>query len=260
MKPYIETNRGLWNGWARLHETSAFYDPDAFRAGQSSLQSIEREALGDVRGLTLLHLQCHFGQDTLSWAREGAVVTGVDLSDEAIRIARALRDELALPATFIASDLYDLPQHLDATFDIVFTSYGVLAWLPDLNKWAALVARYLKPGGTFYIVEFHPAINMLDDAGRLEHTYFPQGAEQYTNQGSYAEPDADFTHDAYEWTHPLGTIISALTTAGLRIQSLREYPFSPYNCFDFVEATAPGRYVHKDHPGFPLLFSLRATR
>src|SRR5919206_2445351 len=163
MNKYVESNRSLWDGWTRLHAHSEFYDLAGFKAGRSSLKDIELAEVGDVRGRSLLHLQCHFGQDTLSWARLGAEVTGVDFSTEAIRLARALNEELHIPARFIQSNIYALPDVLDERFDIVFTSYGVLAWLPDLDAWGEIVARYLKPGGFFYIVENHPLTGMVSD-------------------------------------------------------------------------------------------------
>ncbi|MCG2767215.1 MAG: class I SAM-dependent methyltransferase, partial [Anaerolineae bacterium] len=171
MTNYLETNRELWNGWAKLHIESAYYDVEGFKAGGESLHPLEIEEVGDVSGKTLLHLQCHFGQNTLSWARRGARVTGVDFSDDAIALACSLSRELDIEAEFIRSDIYDLPEVLDRQFDIVFTSYGVLCWLPDLTRWAEIVARYLSPGGTFYIAEFHPLLTMFDDAG--ERLAFP---------------------------------------------------------------------------------------
>lgn len=263
MDPYTETNRHLWNGWTTLHLASALYDLDGFRAGQSSLQDFEREELGDVAGKSLLHLQCHFGQDTLSLARLGAQVTGVDLSDRAIAEARKLSEELQLPATFIQSDVYALPDVLDETFDIVFTSYGVLSWLPDLDRWAQIIARYLRPGGIFYIVEFHPILGMFDDTGTCcVYPYFPQEEPlRFEARGSYADTTAAFTHDAYEWPHSLGEIVTALLTAGLQLEYLHEFPYSPYNCFPFLEERAPGRYVLRGHlHPVPHVFSIRARR
>ena len=260
---YTETNRALWNGWTGIHARSAFYDLDGFRAGASSLQSIEREALGDVAGKTLLHLQCHFGMDTLSWARLGARVTGADLSDEAVALARTLAAELDLPATFVRSDVLDLPAVLAGSFDVVFTSYGVLSWLDDLDRWARVVAHFLRPGGTFYMVEFHPALTMLDDTGAATaYPYFEQAEPvRYDARGSYADTGAAFEHVAYDWPHSLGEVVTALLNAGLRLTALHEYPYSPYNCFPFLEEAAPGRYVARGQPyPVPHLYAIRATR
>ncbi len=263
MTDYLDTNRALWDGWTKLHAVSAFYDVDGFKAGRTTLKAVELEELGAVAGKTLLHLQCHFGLDTLSWAREGAVVTGVDFSPEAVVLARSLSDELQIPATFACADLYALPGLLDARFDVVFTSYGVLPWLPDLAAWAQVAAHFLKPGGTFYLVEFHPFVALLDEAGeRIEHAYFhtPE-PERFEAAGSYAAPEADFAGVSYEWAHPLGDVVTALLKAGLTLEFLHEFPFSTHPYPPYLEADAPGRYVWKRRPNaLPLLFSIKATR
>jgi len=140
MQEYFKTNQALWDQKTSIHKDSEFYQMDAFMKGASSLQEIELNALKDkVAGKKLLHLQCHFGQDTLSFARLGAKATGIDLSPKAIDLARSLNEELNLDATFVCSNLYDLPQHLEGQFDIIFTSYGTVTWLPDLSKWAKVL-------------------------------------------------------------------------------------------------------------------------
>ena len=151
---YFEQNKDSWNKRTAVHKESAFYDLDSFKKGKSALNKIELEELGDVTGKSLLHLQCHFGMDTMSWARAGADCVGVDLSDEAINLAKEINSELNLHTGFICCNVYDLKQHLDKKFDIVFTSYGTIGWLPDLDKWAEIVAHFLKPGGIFYIADF----------------------------------------------------------------------------------------------------------
>lgn len=148
MDQYVQANRTLWNAWTLLHEKSEEYDLAGFRGGRCALKPVELAELGDIEGKSMLHLQCHFGLDTLSWARRGVRVTGVDLSDDAIRLARSLSSELGIPADFIRSDLGDLHLVLDEKFDIVFTSYGVLPWLPDIRAWGETVARFLVPGGS----------------------------------------------------------------------------------------------------------------
>src|SRR5579883_209573 len=205
-RKYTEANRGLWNGWAKLHKDSAFYDVPAFKAGQSTLKHVELKELGDVAGKRLLHLQCHFGLDTLSWARRGAIVTGVDFAPDSIAQAKALGEEIGVAAEFLVSDALDLPAELDNRFDIVFTSYGALPWLGDLNRWANGIARCLAPGGVFYMVEFHPFLDMLDANGeQIAGSYFGEGEPEHTvSVGSYAAPDFPFTHENYQWFHPLG--------------------------------------------------------
>jgi SAM-dependent methyltransferase len=262
MEDYFETNRGLWNGWAKLHVDSKFYDLEGFKGGKTSLQAIELEELGDVSGKTLLHLQCHFGMDTMSWAREGARVTGADLSDEAIRLARSISKELGMDARFICSNIYDLPKVLDERFDIVFTSYGTLCWLPDLKKWAGMIKKYLNPGGIFYMVDGHPFRAVLDDEGdRITNSYFysPEPLS-YEVKGSYANWDADFCHKSYEWQHPISEIVTELISAGLKLEYLHEFPFSPCLGDTATKEIEPGRFELKKHPKkIPLTYSIRAT-
>jgi ubiquinone/menaquinone biosynthesis C-methylase UbiE len=263
---YLKENLELWDGRVPVHMRTEFYGLEAFRKGGSSLTHIERQALGEVRGKRLLHLQCHFGQDTLSWARLGADVTGVDFSPQAIAVARSLSTELQLPARFVLSDVYKLPEVLDETFDVVFTSYGVLKWLPDIQQWGQLVARYLRPGGTFFLVEFHPFLYVFDyeEATRLAHPYFV-GTEpiSYDEVGTYADMGAGSkaVYRAHSWPHPVSRVMGALLAAGLRIDSFEEYPYSTLSCFPFVRQEAPERFVHKTHPGMvPLLYSIQASK
>lgn len=158
---YYEANKKAWNSKTPVHIGSEFYDVESFKKGQTSLKFIELEELGDIKGKAILHLQCHFGMDTLSLARMGAKVTGVDMSDKAIEAAKKLNDELELDAEFICCNIFDLPKYLDNKFDIIFTSYGVIGWLPELDEWGKLISHFLKPGAMFYMVEFHPFIWIL---------------------------------------------------------------------------------------------------
>lgn len=260
---YRRANRRLWDTWARLHEAAPFYDVAAFRAGASSLNPVEVAEVGPVAGRSMLHLQCHFGLDTLSWARQGAVVTGVDFSEEAIARARALSRDLALDATFVCADVYALPTVLEARFDVVFTSYGVLPWLPDLTAWAEVVAHFLNPGGVFHLVEFHPVLTMLaEDGAGFDFPYFrtPEPV-RYDVEASYAAAHPGTVRTAYEWPHGLGEVVTALVAAGLHLDYLHEHAWSPYDCFPGLEAVAPGRYVWGGREGWlPHLFSLRARK
>ena len=266
MDEYKQSNRTLWNNWAAIHEQSKFYDVEGFKAGRSSLKAIEREELGDVSGKSLLHLQCHFGMDTLSWARLGAQVTGVDFSDQAIDLAQGLSQDLGIPAQFVCSDIYALPDVLSGHFDIVFTSYGVLYWLPDLRRWGEIIAHFLKPGGTFYIVEYHPFANVFENSGvadlQVTYPYFA-GPEplRFDTHGSYAEPTANYHFVEYGWDHPLSEIVNSLLAAGLRLDYLHEFPFTFEQRFPFMEQGADGRWrLSKHDNAIPLLFSLKATR
>jgi SAM-dependent methyltransferase len=265
MDDHQETNLAHWNALVSIHAASAFYDVAGFKAGKLSLRPLEIEELGDVSGKSLLHLQCHFGLDTLSWARLGASVTGVDFSGEAIALAEALGRELDIPARFICSNIYDLPRHLDEEFDIIFTCYGVLAWLGDLQARARLLKGYLQPDGTFYIVEQHPFLEMLDydpAMSRMEvrNSYFPSdGPGRYETVGSYAEPDAPVCLPTYQWVHSLAEVVSALTAAGLRLPFLHEFPYVSYCALPNMEQGADGWWRLPDS-AFPLTFSLKATK
>jgi 2-polyprenyl-3-methyl-5-hydroxy-6-metoxy-1,4-benzoquinol methylase len=263
-------NLALWNELTEVHRTSAYYDLEGFKAGRQSLGPIELAEIGDdVAGKTLLHLQCHFGMDTLSLARRGATVTGVDFSDKAIVLARSLSDELALPARFIESSVYDLPALLDEQFDVVFTSWGVLIWLPDVRRWAEVVAHYLKPGGTFYIAEIHPLVFALDDDegvrdARLRYPYFEAPEPMaFTTDGSYADRDAHIEQSvSYEWRHSLSEIVTALAAAGLRIEYLHEFPYTvPGLAWACLEESDDGlARVRGHHDDFPLSFSIKAVK
>ena len=268
MDEYTETNRDHWNELASVNVKSDFYDVEGFKKGKLSLLPIEREELGDVTGKSLLHLQCHFGLDTLSWARLGAKVTGVDLSDKSIDLARTISKETGIDAEFICSDVYDLPNALDKQFDIVFTSYGVLLWMPDLNKWASVVSHFLKPGGTFYIVELHPFVNVFDvekDVTELKvkYPYFHSPIpDKWESDGSYADKDAALTHASYEWTHSMSDILNAMITAGLQIEFIHEFPYCCYQRFPFMEEYKDGLYhmTGDKEKMIPLMFSLKAIK
>ena len=245
-----------------VHEKSAFYDVAGFKAGKTTLNPLELEELGDVKNKTLLHLQCHFGLDTLSWAREGAKVTGIDFSEKAITLAKNLAEELSLDARFICSDVYALPENLQGRFDVVFTSYGALPWLPNLEKWANVVAHFLKPGGVFYLAEFHPVLWMFDnDMRRLTYPYFNHGAIVEEANGTYADRDAPICNQEITWNHGLGEVISALTGQGLRIEFVHELPYSFYNAFASAVRAADGFYRLKNYENIlPLTYSIRATK
>ena len=200
--------------------------------------------------------------DTLSWAREGARVTGTDFSEAAIRRARALAGEIGAEARFVQANTYEVPDVLDERFDVVFTSYGVLIWLPDIARWACVVARMLRPGGTFYMAEFHPILGTLDDANRapLTRPYFgTSDPRRFEEAGTYAEPDDPHVRVSYEWQHPVGEVVSALAAAGLRLEFLHEFAYSPWS-LPWLEESEPGRFVL---PGYrdtlPIVYSIRAT-
>lgn len=264
---YFQANQALWNAKTAVHATSDFYDNEAFLKGKSSLKPSELEALGDVSGKSLLHLQCHFGQDSLSWARMGAKVTAIDLSDASIALARQMAEQLALDVRFINCNVYDSSEHLhDEQFDIVFTSYGTICWLPDLEKWAATISRHLKPGGTFCIVEFHPAYNMYDwPADHIAFPYFGgKGPYEEEVEGSYSdnagkEPGAksQVKGKEYFWMHSLHETAMPLLKQGLQWTDFTEYPYSYYKAFPGLVDIGGGRYQWEGHEGMvPMMFRM----
>jgi len=259
---YIQINKHSWNNRVDAHIHSEFYDMKGFKAGNTSLKSIELELLGDVKGLSVLHLQCHFGQDSLSLARMGAHVTGVDLSDKAIKTAQELSTELQLNAEFICCDIYDLPKHLNKQFDIVFTSYGTIGWLPDLNKWAQIIHHFLKPKGKFIFVEFHPVIWMYDDNFEgVAYNYFNAGPIIETESSTYADKNANIKSEYIGWNHDLGEVLGALLAQNLQIQSFHEFDYSPYSCFNNTIEFEPGKFrIEKFGNKIPMVYALTALK
>jgi SAM-dependent methyltransferase len=261
-KEIFDQNKNAWNKKTPFHLKSEMYNLEDFKNGKSSLNFIEIEELGDVKGKSMLHLQCHFGQDSLSWARMGANVTGVDFSDEAIYAANLLRDELKLDAKFICSNIYNLKSNLDEKFDIVFTSYGTIGWLPDLIKWGKLISHYLKQGGIFYIVEFHNMVWMFDNNfTKFKYSYFNQGVIEEEVEGTYADTDAPLKQSEYGWNHPLSDVINALVQNGLKIEFIHEFPFSVYNVFSNSVKGEDGWWRIKGMENIiPMMFSIRANK
>jgi len=267
MDAYRRANRALWDEWTAVNARSTLYRLDEFRAGKNKLNALERSEVGDVRGRSLLHLQCHFGMDTLSWAMLGANVTGVDFSEEAIRLARSLSEEMNLPARFVCCDVYELEQHLQETFDIVYSSYGFLNWLSDLETWARIVARYVRPGGFVYLAEFHPFAMVFDDAVQqaewcVGYDYFEKRMLQFEVSGSYADRLAVVQQPiSYEWLHSLSEIINSLLKAGLQLEFFNEHDFTVYEMFPFLKAHPDAIWrIPEDMKRVPLMFSLRARK
>lgn len=259
---YIEINKALWDERTKHHVVSEFYDMPAFMSGKNSLTEIELPLLGDVSGKTVLHLQCHFGQDTLAMSRMGAKTTGVDLSEAAIIKAREINTELGLDAEFIVSDVYELSKKPDNKFDIVFTTYGTIGWLPDMNKWANVVSHFLKPGGKFVFAEFHPAVWMFDnDFTYVQYPYFNREIIVEEEEGTYADTSAPMKLQSVSWNHDLGEVLQAIIDAGMIIEHFKEYDYSPYPFVKNAVETTPGRYVLKGMEGkLPLVYSVVATK
>lgn len=265
-KDYMDINLKRWNELVDINAKSKSYDLKGFREGKTSLLGIEREEIGDVRGKSLLHLQCHFGMDSLSWARLGAEVTGVDFSIKAIELAKSLSDELNIPATFIHSNIYDIPNKIDDKFDIVFTSYGVLCWLPNIVRWGNVISHCLKPGATFYVIDSHPFGFLIDEnkeVFQIGYNYFTNGEPIHWNEGpAYADPDADLKNqESYEWFHTMSDITNALIKANLELEFLHEFSFSFHNIHPDMRLREDGYWEFKEFMySIPMMFSIKAHK
>ncbi len=263
MDERLKANLDAWNQMAEIHAASRGYRLAEFKAGENVLKPIELVEVGDVRGKSLLHLQCHFGLDTMSWARLGANVTGVDFSDRAIGLARSISTELKIPARFLQSNIYDAPEVLHEQFDIVFTSYGALCWLPDVKRWAEIAANFVKPGGFFYIAEFHPLTQMSpNDEGttRLEYeiSYFHTAMREDPPGPDYSDK-SKIVSATHLWMYRLGDVVSAIAATGLRIEFLHEFAGCIHRHFPFMKQGSDGLWHIEDDP-IPTIFSLKATK
>ncbi|MCD4791516.1 MAG: methyltransferase domain-containing protein [Bacteroidales bacterium] len=259
----FENNRESWNELTSLHIKSEFYDLKSFKKGNTSLNHIELEEIGDVKGKKLLHLQCHFGMDTLSFARIGADVTGIDISDESIKVATELSEELALPARFFQSNIYEIDKVLDESFDIIYTSYGAINWLNDLDSWAKIINRYLKPGGVFYIVEFHPFIYTLNEGLQIEEHYFKTNQIESIVDESYTDNSvvSKKVLKHVEWHHSLSEVLNSFITNGLEIKLFNEFPYQVYNCFKNMIEIEKGKWVFEKYKDkIPYMFSIKAIK
>jgi SAM-dependent methyltransferase len=259
----FEHNRQTWNELTNLHAASDFYDLEGFKKGKSSLNHIELEELGNVEKKKFLHLQCHFGMDTLSFARLGADVVGVDISDTSINKAIGLSNDLSIPARFIRSNVYDIDKVLDEKFDIIYTSYGAINWLNDLDKWANLISSFLKSNGIFYMVEFHPFIYTLNDDLQINENYFKTASIETEVKDSYTDNSKlskkNLKH--IEWHHSLSEVINSLLENGLQIEFVNEFPYQVYNCFPNMIEIEKGKWVfEKFGDKIPYMYSIKANK
>ena len=261
-KNWFEANRKSWNNRTAAHLESVFYDVAGWKTIKNSLKPIELSALGDVRGKSILHLQCHFGQDTLSLAHLGAEVTGVDLSDAAIENARKLADEMCIPAEFVCCNVYDTRTHLDRQFDIVFTSYGTIGWLPDLKPWAKVVSESLKLGGRFIIADFHPVLWMMDDDfTKLQYPYLNKELIETVKAGTYTDGGEEVEIHDYSWNHGFSEILTPLMAEDLRITKFEEFTYSPYHCFpNSVEGTDGNFRIIGLEDVLPMVYLIEAVK
>jgi 2-polyprenyl-3-methyl-5-hydroxy-6-metoxy-1,4-benzoquinol methylase len=267
----LSENRARWDELVAHHVQSDFYDVAGFRAGRDTLSPIERAGLGDVADRRIVHLQCHFGMDTLSLARSGAIMTGVDFAPSAIAAARALSAEVGVPARFVVSEVTQAPAALDGEqFDMVYTAWGVLGWLPDLAAWGRTVAALLRPGGRLFIAEIHPVAWLFDptddsstDSTRQTWDYFGHGRRfSVESSGSYAAPDAPIRNRRQHfWVYELAQVITVLLDAGLILTAIAEHDACCNGILPGMTQRADGMWVlPPDRPSLPLSFTLSATK
>ena len=265
-------NRAHWDELVEVHLAPRGYDLSELRAGRGRFNAIEEAELWPVEGQAVLHLQCHFGADTLTLAQRGAKVVGLDFSPPAIVAANQLAKELGLAdrARFVQADLYNAPTAIPepAAFDTVFVTWGAITWLPDIRRWAEIVAHFLKPGGSLYLAEGHPAALVFDDAALLADGRPGYYAPYFSPKPVIMDVTHDYVDEAalvrnaatYTWIHPLGDIVSSLLTAGLTLDFFHEHDAVTWRMFKILKPDAKGLWRWPDQPWLPLSFSLRATR
>lgn len=273
MDEFFRSNERKWNELAEINYRSASsdYRVDAFLNGPEGardLHKTELEELGSVKDLDILHLQCHFGMDTLLLARKGArSVTGLDFSPVAIRQARELAQKAGIEARFVEGNLYDAPKLIDGTFDLVYVTWGTICWLPDIEGWARVVAHFVRPGGRFYFLDQHPVSLSFDDLAPEPHPpvydYFHKpepiafdGTDAYADESAVLE-----TKRSYEWTHPVGEVVTALIDAGLGIEYLHEFDTIAWKALAYMEPCEGGLYrLPQGMPRVPLSYSISARK
>ncbi|MFC4335761.1 class I SAM-dependent methyltransferase [Salininema proteolyticum] len=265
-RDWLDLNRANWDDRVPLHAESDYYDLDGFVAGGDTIRGFETGEVGDVEGKSLLHLQCHMGLDTLSWARRGASVVGVDFSPKAVEVAAGLAKRIGFSeeeAGFVTSDVYSAPDLLDfERFDIVYTGIGALCWLPDIEKWAETAAAFVAEGGFLYVAEFHPVTWTLWPSGnRIERDYFDGEAMVEDEPGTYTDGDAEIENTTtVEFQHTMGDVISAVAATGLRLEFLHEHDFTLFQAMDNVEPDGKGLYRPKEgEKSMPLMYSFKAV-
>jgi len=260
---YFEENSESWDKRVSLHEKSAFYDVAGFLNGNTSLTEIEQTELGAVFGKRLLHLQCHFGMDTLSLSRLGADCVGIDFSREAILKARKLNEQLDLNCSFYESNVYDVLDLKLGLFDVVFTSYGTICWLPDLDQWAYVISKSLKKNGLFYFADFHPLLYLFDfSTKQIRYSYYNLN-HPYTESetGSYADVNDQTVFKSHFWSHAIDEIVGVLLKYKLEIQQIKEIDYSPYNCFPNLSTIGKNRFRFElEHTCLPHVLLIKANK
>lgn len=261
MDDYLKINKEAWDRRTEIHMQSAFYDLNSFLEGENSLPAIDRQLLGDVRGKSVLHLQCHFGMDSISLSRMGAKVTAIDFSEKAIKKAKELNRQLGTDVEFVCCDVYDTLQYVSQQFDVVYTSYGVISWLPDLMRWAKVVSDSLKPQGKFIMIEFHPILWMFD--GTFEKVLYPYAQDQafVMEEKTYTDNAGEAVDTTVTWNHGLAEVFRALKSSGLIINQFLELPGSPFNLFANMVETSEGIFQIAGKEGlFPITFAISGDK
>jgi 2-polyprenyl-3-methyl-5-hydroxy-6-metoxy-1,4-benzoquinol methylase len=266
---FRQVNQVHWNERTHIHAASRLYDIDSYIADPHKISDVvqfDAADLGNVRGYTLLHLQCHIGTDTLSLARLGATVTGIDFSPDAIETARKLSVDCGTPARFEVAELYDTPHVINDRFDIVYTGVGALTWLPDIAAWGRVVATMLKPGGMLFVRDFHPMLWTIDDRQDTEalvvtYPYFETQPVRFENEYTYSDGDR-LTHTVnYEWNHGLGEIVMSLIDNGLQLNLLREHKIAESRNLPCMVPDADGRWrLPHNEDRLPLMYTIRAAK
>jgi SAM-dependent methyltransferase len=265
----IEINRRNWDERVAIHsrDTTGDYMLDRFRAGEDALHDIEAAELGDIRGKRVLHLQCHIGRDTLCLVRRGAIATGLDFSEPALDVARQLARETGLAAEFVHGPVDDAPRLAPGPFDLVFTTWGTICWLPDMTRWARTIASVLKPGGELYFAELHPAFAVMEMVdGKLVPTWDfdtpPNAPLPFTNATTYTgDPTIMANQATREWMHPLSSVLGSLMAAGLNITMFREHEVLPWQGLPLLVPASNRMWRLPDGlPRMPLSYSLRAKK
>jgi SAM-dependent methyltransferase len=266
----VAANLRLWDGWTDLHMSGTDYDVEGFVADPESrpFDWLTRDVVGDVAGKRLLHLQCHIGIDTLRLALAGAVdVVGVDFSPRAVVAARSIAARLDLPVRFVHADVRELPDEVhEGVYDVVYTSYGTIMWLPDLDRWAQMIASRLAPGGVFHIIDVHPFLTVFDDVTtepvlNVRYPYFSREPLRFEEHGSYADRDADFVAESFAWQHTFSEIVGSLLKNGLQIRRMQEYPVVAWKALEFMVEGEDGLWRLPEGAGdVPLMFSITASK
>lgn len=273
LQEYFDANKANWDDRVAIHTRSKSYDVEGFLAGNLAILPVDIREMGDVEGKSLLHLQCHFGMDTLSWGRLGATVTGLDFAPKAVAAATELAAKSGVDgARFVEANMYDAVQALNGEqFDVVYTGIGAVCWLPKIGAWAQVVADCLKPGGTFYIREGHPVLYTLDDeltepGYEMRYSYFEREEPLVWDDAiTYTDNDAGIAIENtrnYEWNHGLGEVVTALIEAGLVIEFVHEFDRCDWRALPWMEPDGERQWKLPDgeEHRVPLTYSIRAHK